>query len=71
VAVAGDFVAEGLGASLAKPSGNITRVSLIEPELETKRLEIMKEMLPAARCFAVLSDRDVVAPRGCRRLKAV
>ena len=39
------------------------RVSLIEPELEAKRLEIMKEMLPAARRFAVLSDRDVAAVR--------
>jgi putative ABC transport system substrate-binding protein len=68
IAVAGDFVAEGLGASLAKPGGNITGVSLIEPELEAKRLEIMKEMLPAAWRFAVLSDRDVLAPA---RLRAV
>src|SRR5262249_39351159 len=45
-----------------------TGVSLIEPELEAKRLEIMKEMLPAAWRFAVLSDRDVVAPA---RLQAV
>jgi len=36
IAVAGDFVAEGLDASLAKPGGNITGVSLIEPELESK-----------------------------------
>jgi putative tryptophan/tyrosine transport system substrate-binding protein len=68
IAVAGDFVAEGLGASLAKPGGHTTGVSLIEPELEAKRLEIMKEMLPAAWHFGVLSDRDVVAPA---RLKAV
>src|SRR5262249_193266 len=31
IAIAGDFVAEGLGASLAKPGGNITGVSMIEP----------------------------------------
>jgi putative ABC transport system substrate-binding protein len=68
IAVAGDFVAEGLGASLAKPGGNITGFSLIEPQLEAKRLEIIKEMLPAAQRFAVLSDRDVVAPA---RLQAV
>ena len=62
VAVVGDFVAEGLGASLAKPGGNITGVSMIELELETKQLEIMKEMLPAARRFGVLNDRTIVSP---------
>ena len=40
IAIAGDFVAEGLAKSLAKPGGNITGVSMIEPELETKQLDI-------------------------------
>ena len=62
VAVVGDFVGEGFGASLAKPGGNITGVSMIEPELEAKRLEILKEILPAARRFGVLNDRTVVSP---------
>ena len=35
IAVAGDFVPEGLAKSLAKPGGNITGVVMIEPELET------------------------------------
>ena len=35
IAIAGDFVAEGLAKSLAKPGGNITGVVMIEPELET------------------------------------
>jgi len=62
VAVADDFVAAGLGASLAKPGGNITGVSMISAALDAKRLEILHEMLPAARRLAVLSDRTVVSP---------
>ena len=62
IAVAGDFVAEGFAASLARPGGNITGVSMIEPELETKQLEILKEMLPAARRVGVLNDHTVVLP---------
>jgi putative tryptophan/tyrosine transport system substrate-binding protein len=62
IAIAGDFVAEGLAKSLAKPGGNITGVSMIEPELETKQLEILKEMLPAARRVGVLNDHTVVLP---------
>ena len=63
IAVTGDFVAEGFGASLAKPGGNITGVSIFAPELETKQLEILKEMLPAAHRFGVLNDRTIVSPK--------
>jgi putative ABC transport system substrate-binding protein len=63
IVIAGDFVAEGLGTSRARPGGNITGISMIEPELETKRLEILKEMLPAARRFGVLNDRTNVSPK--------
>jgi putative ABC transport system substrate-binding protein len=62
IAIAGDFVAEGLARSLAKPGGNITGVSMIEPKLETKQLEILKELLPAARRVGVLNDHTVVLP---------
>jgi putative ABC transport system substrate-binding protein len=63
IAVTGDFVAEGFGASLAKPGGNITGVSIFAPELETKQLEILKEMLPAERRFGVLNDRTIVSQK--------
>lgn len=62
IAVAGDFVAEGFSTSLARPGGNITGVSMIEPELEAKQLQILTEMLPAARRFGVLNDETVVSP---------
>jgi putative ABC transport system substrate-binding protein len=69
IAVVGDFVADGLGASLAKPGGNVTGVSMINDELEAKRLEILKEMLPTARRFAVLMDRTIVSPARLQALE--
>jgi putative ABC transport system substrate-binding protein len=56
VATASDLVALGLISSLAKPGGNITGVSLLIPELDAKRLEIMKEIMPSARRFGVIVD---------------
>ena len=62
IVIARDFVADGLGASLAKPGSNITGISMLAPELETKQLEILKEMQPAARRFGVLSSNSTVSP---------
>ncbi len=42
MATAGDPVGEGLVASLAQPGGNVTGFSSLGPELNTKRLEILK-----------------------------
>ena len=42
----GDPVGAGLVASLARPGGNITGLSSLSPELNTKRLEILKDALP-------------------------
>jgi putative ABC transport system substrate-binding protein len=39
----GDPVAAGLIASLARPGGNVTGLSALSPELNTKRLEILKD----------------------------
>jgi putative ABC transport system substrate-binding protein len=41
-----DPVAEGLIASLARPGGNVTGLSTLAPELNTKRLEILKDAVP-------------------------
>jgi putative ABC transport system substrate-binding protein len=46
MANASDPVAAGLVASLARPGGNITGVASLSPELNTKRLEILKDALP-------------------------
>jgi putative tryptophan/tyrosine transport system substrate-binding protein len=50
----GDPVAFGLVASLARPGGNITGLTLLEPELSGKRLELLKEALPRISRVAVL-----------------
>jgi putative ABC transport system substrate-binding protein len=43
---AGDPVGSGLVASLARPAGNVTGNSSLSPELNTKRLEILKDAIP-------------------------
>jgi putative ABC transport system substrate-binding protein len=44
--IAGDPVALGLVASLARPGGNVTGLSALSTELNSKRLEILKDAIP-------------------------
>jgi putative ABC transport system substrate-binding protein len=53
-AVAGDPVAEGLVASVARPGGNITGLASIAPEVVGKELELLKEVVPKVSRVAVL-----------------
>jgi putative ABC transport system substrate-binding protein len=53
-----DPVAAGFVASLNRPSGNVTGVTLIQIELEPKRLELLHEVIPTATKIAVLADRN-------------
>jgi putative ABC transport system substrate-binding protein len=50
-----DLVGEGFAASLAKPGGNITGVSLLTPELDGKRQEILIEAVPGVKKIAALA----------------
>jgi putative ABC transport system substrate-binding protein len=52
--VAEDPVRRGLVASLARPGGNLTGVNFLTTELATKRLELLRQLLPAATRLAVL-----------------
>lgn len=54
MAAVGDPVVTGLVASLARPGGNITGLTLLAPELAGKRLELLKETLPTLSRVAVL-----------------
>lgn len=54
MAAAGDPVGSGLVASLARPGGNVTGMSLMAPDLGGKRLELLKEVLPRLARVAVL-----------------
>jgi putative ABC transport system substrate-binding protein len=49
-----DPVGSGLVASLARPGGNITGLSIINPELTGKRLELLKQAVPRIVRVAVL-----------------
>ena len=50
----GDPVATGIVASLRRPGGNITGLTSISEDLEGKRLELLREVLPAVSRVAVL-----------------
>jgi putative tryptophan/tyrosine transport system substrate-binding protein len=50
----GDPVGTGLVASLARPGGNMTGLTSIAPDLEGKRLALLREVLPRLEQFAVL-----------------
>jgi len=51
-----DPVGSGLVASLARPGGNLTGVSVIADELTAKRLELLSELVPRARVIALLMN---------------
>jgi putative ABC transport system substrate-binding protein len=48
----------GLVASLARPGGNVTGLSIMAPEVAGKRLELLKEIFPGASRVAVLWNTD-------------
>jgi putative ABC transport system substrate-binding protein len=54
MAIVGDPVGAGLVDNLARPGGNVTGFSIISPELGTKRLELLKEIVPNLSSVAVL-----------------
>jgi putative ABC transport system substrate-binding protein len=51
-----DAVEQGFVASLARPGGNITGTSWLNPELSGKRLELLKEAFPKVSRVAVLRE---------------
>jgi len=52
----GDPVALGIVASLARPGGNITGLTIRVPEFSGKQLELLREVVPRARRVAVLGQ---------------
>ncbi|MGA7408346.1 MAG: ABC transporter substrate-binding protein [Pseudolabrys sp.] len=65
-----DMIAAGFAASLAKPGGNITGISLMSPDLDGKRQDILIEAVPGAQRIAVLADSNVATLQHLRALEA-
>jgi putative ABC transport system substrate-binding protein len=55
-AAAGDPVRTGIVASLARPGGNVTGLSLLATDLTGKRIELLREVLPGLRRLALLGN---------------
>jgi putative ABC transport system substrate-binding protein len=68
-ATAGDPIGTGLIASLARPGGNVTGSSVQQTDLASKRLELLRELLPKLRRLAVLAD--VGSPNSVLALREV
>ena len=54
MAAIGDPIASGVVSSVARPGGNITGSTSMTPEIDAKRLELLKELVPGASRIAIL-----------------
>src|ERR1700730_3469893 len=63
VGMTDDMIGSKLAASLARPGGNTTGVSILASELDVKRLEILHEFVPRAQRIAVLADPTTISTR--------
>ena len=68
-ATVADPLSTGLVASLARPGGNVTGLSLTSPELAGKRLELLREAIPGLRQLAIMANADY--PPSMRELDEV
>jgi putative ABC transport system substrate-binding protein len=64
-----DPVIDGLVASLNRPGGNVTGVSFLASALGTKRLELLRQLVPKAAVLAVLADPNT--PEAVRERREV
>src|SRR6266702_1111554 len=60
-AVAADPVGSGLVASLARPGGNVTGLSIQSADLAAKRLQLLRELLPGLRRLAMMGNANYAA----------
>jgi putative tryptophan/tyrosine transport system substrate-binding protein len=65
-----DMVAGGYAASLARPGGNATGISLMSPDLDGKRQDVLIEAVPGARRIAALADSNVASLDHLKALEA-
>jgi putative tryptophan/tyrosine transport system substrate-binding protein len=70
IGMAEDLVGLGLAKSLAHPGGNTTGVSLLSPELDEKRQDILIDAAPGAHRMAMLVDSNTARPPHLEALRA-
>jgi len=66
-ATGGDPVANGLVKSLNRPGGNVTGVSFFSGELGSKRLQLLRQLVPKATTIAMLADPETPTSEAERR----
>jgi len=81
MAAVGDPIGTGLIASLAQPGGNITGLTAIAADLEGKRLELLREVIPKlshvavlwnpASSFQVVAEKEVQAAARAFKMKVL
>jgi putative ABC transport system substrate-binding protein len=64
-----DPVKAGFVASLNRPGGNVTGITMLAPELSAKRLEVLKQALPNAKRVGVLGYK--ANPANAEQLRAI
>jgi putative ABC transport system substrate-binding protein len=69
--ISDDMVGAGLVRSLTRPGGNVTGVSILSTELNSKRLELLAEAFKDARRIAVLADPRITTPMHMNMLRDV
>jgi putative ABC transport system substrate-binding protein len=62
LAMSEDMIADGLVPSIARPDGNTTGISLLSPDLDGKRGDLLLDAVPGLRHVAVLADPNVDKP---------
>ena len=65
------MVGEGLTPSLARPGGNTTGVTILAPELDGKRQDLLIDAVPSARRMAALADTHITTSRQLQALQDV
>ena len=70
VLTTGDPLGSGLAATLAKPGGNVTGLTVLLADLSGKRLELLKETIPGITRIAVLWSADSAGISAFRETQA-
>jgi putative ABC transport system substrate-binding protein len=64
-----DHIGAGLTDSYSRPSRNVTGISRLEADLDTKRLEILHELVPSADFILILRDPETTWTSRSNRLE--